>query len=218
MSPSGVCKQPVILASRHTHGWWATQAFPTMDRCLFADHIWNTFFFFFSQSRAHELLTETGIAWDYLLPSCFEGNSIPWFDPAVPSPVLIAPNLNDILICSYCFCAALALWYLGGLEGSEGLCTHLLPSPPAYQEVWSGLTSLRDMRQPRIRSKVLFELFPHGLSCWPWHGGRHSRGTRGGGDVGGPQDGRAFGQHPRSNVSAGTVEHIGLFARWICSC
>lgn len=42
---------------------------------------------------------ETGIACNILLPSYFEGNFIPWFDPANPSPMLIALNLNDLFIC-----------------------------------------------------------------------------------------------------------------------
>lgn len=133
--------------------------------------------------------------------------------------MLIALNLNDIFICLYCFCAALALPYLGILEDSEGLCTHLLPSLPPYQEAWSGLTWLRDIRQPQIWSKVLFELFPHGLLCWPWHGGHHRWGRRGGGDVGGPQDDGYLGcTQGTTCLWAPWNTDISLFTRWICSC
>lgn len=64
--------------------------------------------FFLPEQRA-QLLTETGIACSNLLPSSFEGNFIPWFDPAIPSPMLIALNLNDISIYLYYCCAALTL-------------------------------------------------------------------------------------------------------------
>ena len=67
---------------------------------------------FFLPQRHEQLLTETSIACNNLLPSYFEGNFIPWVDPAIPSPMLIALNLNDVftyLCCYYADATALAL-------------------------------------------------------------------------------------------------------------
>jgi len=53
---------------------------------------------FFLPEQHEQLLTETGIGCNNLLPSCFEGNFIPWFDPVITTAVLIALNINDVFI------------------------------------------------------------------------------------------------------------------------
>lgn len=94
-SPNRICKKTVLLASRHIHQWWTAQSVATGD--------WRPFF---PPEQHRQLLAETGIAWNNLLPSHSEGYFSHWFNPAFSSLMLIAFHLYDVFIYLYYCCAA----------------------------------------------------------------------------------------------------------------
>lgn len=172
---------------------------------------------FFLPMCHEQLLTEKGIAWNHLLPSYLEGNFIPWFDLAVPSPMLITLNLDGVVSYLYCCCAdptALGLC----CQGLATLKTQRFSAPFFSQQ--SSTIPRGDYGSESWDSPTpdLFELFPHWLLCWQVHGGHAQVGQELRVSRQGSPRCWVFGIHPGDKVSAGTITHISLFACWICSC
>lgn len=113
---------------------------------------------FFLPKCHEQLLTEKGIAWNHLLPSYLEGNFIPWFDLAVLSPMLIALNLDGVVIYLYSSCAdptALGLC-------CQGLATvktrgSLHPSPSSLPQYPEEIMALRAGTAPHL---ICLSYFP----------------------------------------------------------
>lgn len=136
--------------------------------------------------------TETGIACNNLFPSYFEGNGIPWFDSAIPSPKLIAFSLMTDL---FLYIAAVQMlqpwlydaevwqpWRLGGCQYPSSP-----NSLPPYQEdvtCWPGTES---WQSPKSDPKCCLSYFPMNCCVSRPMETMHRWGRRGGWHVGSPQ-------------------------------
>lgn len=174
---------------------------------------------FFLPKHQEQLLIEMGIPCNNLIPSYFESNFSPWIDPAVPSPC----SLLLIYMMDLFHIATVQMvqpWLhdarFGSVEDSEGLCT--LSKQPSTVSGWHYVLAwLQELRQPQIWSKVLFELFPHGLLCWQGHQGHAQVVEEGWWAISGPQ-GAGYSGCTTGTTCLQAPLNTSVFAHWNCSC